>query len=374
MQQLMRLAPALVLLCAAPAAAQQVEDMEMRFAFFDQTGHGYQSVAGPPRGPGSEDALIFEPQFHLRIRQDEHWTHDVDLTVDIVSNASIDAIDAVSTASAVNEAVNIDVTSAYQDGPSRLAVRYGVHVEEPLRSGFLGGGWTLSLADDNATIGVSAEATVDFFDQITRTGANPGVGSRTSLNANLAASQILSPTTVADVAYGFTFQTGRLETTYNSVPLTDGMRDDEIFPGRRARHAFAVRLAQHIPWTATTLKASYRYYFDNYQLDAHTAEGMLYQYLVDWLYVRASYRYHQQTGVDFFAQSFVPQAFIRPQTSDSDLAPFTAHEIGLKLVLLSERSPWAGLRRSFIEASLYHYWRSNDLAVNWLALAFGRKF
>ncbi len=285
----MRLALAALAVVMIPAAATaQVEDMEMRFAFFDQTGRGYQSVAGPPRGPGSEDALIFEPQFHLRIRQDEHWVHNVDLTVDIVSNASIDAIDAVSTASAVNEAATIDVTSSYTSGPSRLDAHYGGHIEEPLRSFFLGGGWTLSLADDNATIGISGQATVDLFDQVTRTGVDPGVGNRNTLNVNLAASQVLSPTTVADVAYGLTLQTGRLETTYNSVPLTDDMRGDEVFPGRRVRHAFAARLAQHIPWTRTTLKASYRYYFDNYQLDAHTAEGFVFQYLVDWLYVRGS--------------------------------------------------------------------------------------
>jgi hypothetical protein len=364
----------LLLLVPSIAAAQQVDDMEMRFAFFDQVGHGYQSVAGPPRGPGSEDALIFEPQFHLRVRQDEHWRHDIDIGVDIVSNASIDAIDAISTASAVNEAATLEVTSSYQDGPHRIDLRYGGHIEEPLRSFFLGAGWTLSLADDNATVGVSGQATVDFFDPVDRSGYDPGLAGRQTLNANFAASQILSPTTVADVGYGFTLQTGRLETTYNSVPLTDGARDDEIFPaGRRARHAVMARLAQHVPWTHTTLKASYRYYIDNYGLDAHTAEGQLYQYLVDWLYVRGSYRWHQQSGVDFFATSFMP-GVTGPRTSDSDLAPFTAHEVGVKVVLLAERSPWESLKRSFIEASFYRYWRTNDMVVDWLALAFGRRF
>src|SRR5262249_117526 len=171
----------------------------------------------------------------------------------------------------------------------------------------------------------------------------------------------------------FTFQTGTLETTYNSVPLVGGDRGDEIFAGRRFRHAIAGRLSQHIPETRSTLKASYRYYTDNYQLTAHTVEGQLYQYLADSRYSRGSYRYHWQSGVDFFATAFEP-GWVGPQTSDSDLAPFTAHEVGLKLVLLAERSPWVGLKRSFIEASFYHYWRTNDLQVNWLTVAFGRKF
>ena len=368
---------------AAPAAAQdvtsgdvgpKVEEMEMRSAFFDQTGHGYQSVAGPAQGPGKEDALIFEPLFHLKIRQDAHWTHTVDITVDIVSNASIDAIDAMSTASAVNEAATLDVSSAYKDGDHTLTARYGGHLEEPFRSVFVGGDWTVSLADDNAAIGVSGMATFDFFDHVDRLGSQLGLETRQTLNGNLSARQLLSPTTVVDATYGFTLQTGTLQTTYNSVPLAGGGRADEIFPGRRVRHAFAARIAQHIPLTRSTIKAAYRYYLDNYQLTAHTAEGMFYQYLTDWLYLRASYRYHWQSGVDFFADSFAPSAKPGPETSDSDLAPFTAHEIGLKLVLLAERSPWVGLKRSFIEASFYRYFRSNDLDVNWLAIAFGRRF
>ena len=32
-------------------------------------------------GAGSEDALIFEPLFHLRIFQSPAWSHTVDVTV-----------------------------------------------------------------------------------------------------------------------------------------------------------------------------------------------------------------------------------------------------------------------------------------------------
>jgi hypothetical protein len=376
MRQLMLrpLVTAFAILVVAPAARGQIEEMEMRAAFFDQTGSGYQSAAGPERGPGSENALIFEPLFHLKIRQDEAWSHSVDVTVDIVSNASIDAIDAMSSASALNEAVTVDITTSYKKDDHRADVRYGFHIEEPFRSLFLGGGYTWSLADDNAAISLSGLGTFDFFDAVNRIGRDDGVAERQSLNGNLGVSQILSPTTIFDASYGLTLQTGRLETTWNSVPLAGGGRADEIFAGRRLRHALAARLAQHIAATRTTVKAAYRFYVDNYDLSAHTVEGQLYQYLADWLYVRGSYRYHMQTGVGFFGTAFRALPAQAPETSDSDLAPFAAHEIGLKIVFLAERSPWEGLKRSFIDASFYHYFRSNNLAVNWLTVAFGKRF
>jgi len=372
---LLRAAPAaLAVLFFAPDARGQVEEMEMRAAFFDQTGHGYQSVAGPARGPGSENALIFEPLFFLKIRHDESWTHDVNVTVDIVSNASIDAIDANSSASAVNEAATVDVTSTYHQDEHRAHVRYGFHIEEPFRSVFIGGGYSRSLADDNASLWITGLATFDFFDQVNRLGHDLGLGDRHTININVGGSQILSPTTLFDATYGVTLQDGRLETTWNSVPLSDGTRGDEVFPGVRLRHAVAARVAQHLPLTRTTLKAAYRFYVDNYKLVGHTVEGQLFQYLTDWLYVRGSYRYHWQSGVDFYGTVFQPLPVVVPETSDSDLAPFTAHEVGLKLVLLAERSPWETLERVFIEASFYRYFRTNDLAVNWMTLAFGRRF
>src|SRR6266542_2479448 len=127
MRQLMdrRFSIAFAILVVAPAARGQIEEVEMRAAFFDQTGSGYQSAAGPARGPGSENALIFEPLFHLKIRQDEAWSH------------------------------SIDITASYRPDNHRADVRYGFHIEEPFRSLFLGGGYTWFLADDNAAISVS---------------------------------------------------------------------------------------------------------------------------------------------------------------------------------------------------------------------------
>src|SRR5262249_14429747 len=116
-------------------------------------------AAGRRRGRGAENAPILEPMFHLLVNQSDTWSHVIDITVDIVSNASIDAIDAVSTASAVNEAATLDITSSHHDGDTTLSLRYGGHIEEPLRSAFAGGSITQHLADDNFAIELSGLAT-----------------------------------------------------------------------------------------------------------------------------------------------------------------------------------------------------------------------
>jgi hypothetical protein len=353
------------------------KEQRYRLNVYQQTGRGFQSVAKDGSGPGSEDALIVQPMLYFQVEQGKGLRHDIYIPLDVVSAASVDALDAISTASAVNEAGSIDVTTSYQADPkTQMSLRYGIHLEEPFRSWFAGAAYSRSLADDNANISVSGNATFDLFDYVTILGGFRGITTRVALNANVAFSQILSPTTLFDVNYGFTLQNGTLQTTYNSVFFDDGQtRGEELFPEQRQRHAVAARLSQHIPWTRSTLKASYRYYVDDFGLSANTATAELYQYLVPWCYVRGSYRYYDQTGVDFFQESF-PVDLLRgaSRTSDSDLAPFDSSEVAVKLVLLGERSPFASLQKAFFDAEFSQYVRSNNLEVQMFSLAYGRSF
>lgn len=356
----------------------RMDELRFRFTTYVQRGNGFQSVATEGEtGPGSEDALIFQPMALIGLVQNEKIRHDIAVPVDIVSAASVDALDAISTASRVNEAGGVDVTTTYKADPQTdLTFRYGAHIEEPYRSWFTGVGMNRRMAEDNAVLSVSANATFDLFDFVTTRGGFRGVTTRQTLNSNLGFSQILSPTTLFDANYGLTYQFGTLQTTYNSFAFADiDSRGEEVFPRSRLRNAVSGRLSQHIPLTHSTIKGSYRYYFDEFGLVAHTAEGQFYQYLTPWLYLRGSYRYYTQTGVEFFATSF-PSTLsdTTPRTSDSDLAPFDANEFEVKIVLLGERAPFLKTKNAFFDASFNRYLRSNDLGVNTASLAYGRKF
>jgi Protein of unknown function (DUF3570) len=346
----------------------QIDELRLRMTSFSQAGHGYQSVAGPLSGPGSERALILQPMALIGIRQSPRIHHEVVVPVDIVSAASVNAIDVLTHASGVNEAMGIDVTSRFEvSHEDQLVSRLAWHEEEPFGSGAFGLGYTRALADDNATLGISGQATFDRFDYLKRDGSRHGRRNRTTLNGNLSLSQLLSPTTVFDASYGLTFQQGMLQTTYDSVPLASGnARAAEIFPHSRTRHAVQARLAQHLPASHTTLRAAYRYYSDTFQLKAHSAEFELHQYLGPRFIARGSYRYYTQTGVDFFSTAFAFEGAL-PRTSDSDLAPFQAQELGLKLL-------WLARGQSTLDLSYSHYWRTNDLFANIISFGYGARF
>ncbi len=372
----------------------KLEDLYLRFTWFDQHGRGFQSKAGPPQGPGSQRLTVLQPQGMITIRQaDPRWSHQIAFALDVISSASADGLDAVSSASRDNEAGELDVTSTFSsETKGDWSLRYGVHFEEPLRSGFVGLGWVGRFADDNFTVGFNTNFVFDSFDYIHPLGWSQGQNRRYTLSDNLTLTQILSPTTLISGSYGLTFQTGTLATTWNSVYIEDARvsgcgndatqldaydcnnRKPERLPRSRMRHAFALQLNQHVPKMRATFKGTYRYYVDDFGLRAHTPGILYYQWLGRRFYLRALYRYHWQKGVSFYTtatRTTIPDD--TPLTADSDLAPFSAHQFGGKAVVyLTAPNSLRGAQ--YLDAGYSRYQRSNDLRVNVFSLGYGREF
>lgn len=360
-----------------PDPGWMLERFATRFAIFQQDSApgGFQSQAGPAdrHRPGSEQAWILQPILYARIRQDERVHHDVYIPVDVVTAASADALDVVSSASRENEAVSLDVYSTYEsDADTRYTLHWGGHIEEPLRSATLGYAVSRDLADDNAVFSLSFDGIVDFVDQVQFTGYDPGQTGRFTGTVNASLSQLLSPTTIVAVAYGLTGQAGLLQTPWNSVPIEGGDRVGDLFPHTRMRHAFVGRLAQAIPDSRTFFNAQYRLYVDDFGVIAHTPEASVTQYLGDDFSMRLSYRFHTQNAARFWT-SLLPAGydFQLPRTSDSDLAALSAHEIGGVLRWYYDHSGALTARSSYLEASYYHYERTNGLYVNLISLGWG---
>ncbi len=391
-RDLVALTLALLVSCAVGAthaddSDQQwkVEELLMRFSYFTQRGFGYQSQAGPGVR-GSETLDVWNPAMMLVARQNEKVQHRLTVPVDIITSASTDAIDVITSASRTNETVTLDINTAYTaSDEDMLDFRYGVHLEEWYRSVFGGLAYARGVAQNNATLGVSVSGYVDVFRPYGPDGGLTPPGNerdvRGAFNANAEVTQILSPTTLVKGSYGFTWQAGELLTPWNTVPVgcdpettaCEG-RIQERFPDQRRRHALYGLLAQHIPATHSTLRLGYRYYLDDYDVRAHTVTTELYQYVTHRAYLRASYRFHDQNAVYFWTRSLElsePESDA-PRTSDSDLAEFRAHELGGKILVYLD--PLQGPVPNRLELAFSRYWRTDGLTVDVFSFGYGRLF
>jgi hypothetical protein len=360
----------------------RIEAFNVRYTHFDQSGTGYQSRAattggpgselklvGPKRGPGSEWATIEQPQAEIIARQGDRITHRIWIPVDIVTAASADAIDAVSTASRMNEAGSIDWTITYKaDDKTNVSVRNGIHYEENWVSWNAGFGFTRSFLEDNTTVEAGVTQVNDWFDKYTLAGAHDGHTARSTTTLTGGVTQLLSPTTIAHADYGFTYQRGQLSNGWNIVPLTNGSEALEIVPKTRVRHALMGKVAQFLPWNGAA-HASYRFYADDWGIFGHTMELELYQRLSRISYVRFNYRFHRQSGADFFTTRAAPTFTVA--TADSDLAALDAHTFGVKGSL---DLPVRFARTLHADLAVERYFRTNDLRVSVYSCGLGFLF
>ena len=378
----------------APKRAK-IERVQAKLTFYDQYGRGYQSKAGPPQGPGSERLQVVQPAATMTIRQrNPAISHTITTVFDVVSAASPDALDVVSQASRYNEASTLDVTTGIETSErDTLQLRYGVHIEEHWRTGFGGLGYSGSFNEDNTVVSTSVNVIVDYFDDLHPRGWNDKQTYRFALNDNLSLVQVLSPTTLAMLSYGVTYQQGTLENGWNSIYVSDAPtygcfdtpdqrseydcpnRRRENLPRRRIRHAFAGQLGQHLRRTRTTLKARYRHYRDDFQLRTHTVDSWVYQWMGRRMYLRLGYRFHHQKGNQYWRRSIVEatpsDAFF---TADSDLARFNAHQPSIKGVFYLRPPGAASGGTQALDLGFSRYIRTNDLHVNVFSLGYAQSF
>ena len=346
----------------------RIRSVTTRVTAFDQYGHGYQSQAGPVRGPGSERATILEPQAEVVATQGDRLVHRLWIPVDVVTAASPNSIaspDVVSGASRHVEGGTIDWTATYKvDAVTDFSMRNGLHLEEPFRSWHSGLMATRSLADDNTVVSADVIELFDWFDRFDIHGGRHGHTTRTGTSGTVSVTQILTPTTVVNVNYGVTVLSGTMGNTWNSVPVAGASRGAERLPDERVRHALVARASQFLPWNGA-LRGYYRFYTDDWGIVAHSMEAQIMQRLSSVLYVGGLYRFHTQTGTTFFTTRASPTALLR--VADSDLAPLDSHTIGGKVVadfpLMRQGQSWQ-IESLHFEVGYERYFRTNDLQMN----------
>jgi hypothetical protein len=209
----------------------------------------------------------------------------------------------------------------------------------------------------------------DWLDRFNIFGTRLGRDYRSSTNGNIALTQLLSPTTVGHLSYGFTVQLGELSNTWNAVPLSTGNLDRELLPHLRHRHALVGRIMQALPWQGA-IHGFYRFYADNWGILAHTVEVELYQHLSRFTYLRFNYRFHDQSAPYFWTTNASPTATYR--SADSDLGAFYAQTIG-GLFAVDMRFV-RRVRDLHFDFGYERYFRSNDLVANIYTCAAGFRF
>ena len=199
--------------------------------------------------------------------------------------------------------------------------------------------------DKNTTVKFSLNG---FFDRVTIIRWNgkedEGEDDRVSFSSSLNWYQVISPTAHGELGTTISYQSGFLETAFNSVVLEDptflpdlalhnnaqGIEVQEELPVDRIRGVVFGRLRKFIK-PRSSIELYGRIYADSWGINSFTAKPQFqYWFIEDSVSLGLQYRYYIQTEADDFKDHFSYAADRgRPfLTQDSDLGDFDAHSVG----------------------------------------------
>lgn len=219
---------------------------------------------------------------------------------------------------------------------------------------------------------------------------------RNSYSASISFSQILTKKIQMSVFMDLLKQEGLLATPYQRVYFADKANyyigdpqyipvyetsanigvyhladDKERLPSSRFKVPVGARLNFYIN-EYVVARTYYRYYQDNWGIQAHTASIELPVKLSSKFTVAPSYRYYTQSASDYFAPYEQHLSTEEYYTSDYDLSKFDSNQYGVALtytdIFAQAKIFILGLKS--IDLRLNHYERSDGLSANIASLGF----
>ena len=157
-------------------------------------------------------------------------------------------------------------------------------------------------------------------------------------------SQILSRTLVVNVDYESIAENGFLNNPYRSARIL-GASVPERYPRARTSNAVAIRAVKGFApgdKLQSSIRFDYRYFWDTWDVHAHTLTLAYQRYFSDRWLGEVHYRFYDQTRASFYSDNFtVEQNYM---ARDKELSTFTDHTVGAKITYRLSNDPTAVYR------------------------------
>ena len=183
----------------------------------------------------------------------------------------------------------------------------------------------------------------------------------------LALSQVLTKNLIMSLNYDAVTDEGFLHNPYRSVryidtsnttSLTTGTQK-EVYPETRTSNAIAAQIKYYLPYRAT-IGAGYRFYTDDWDIEAHTAEIGYTHPLGDKWIIDLGYRYYTQSNADFYSDLFPRQDAQNFLARDKELSEFTDHSVMFGIGYEFLGHGWHFIDRASLNLNYRHVWFNYD--------------
>jgi hypothetical protein len=316
----------------------KIEEVNFVTGFYVQNGDN-AAVTG---GKGNEHLTDLATSLNLTLskydqKQRKH-SFKFELGVDVYSSASSDKINphTISSASKGDTRVYPSINYLLQDDENKYNFGGGLSYSQEFDYTSYGANIQFSKWNQDRNSELTAKASV-FLDEwkvilpIELRANNKDHNDyrpRNSYSLGLVYSQVVNRNFQIALLTDLVYQAGLLSTRYQRVYFTDGTVKSENLPDNRTKIPLGVR-ANYFLGDNIVLRGFYRYYWDSWNVNAHTASLELSYKLTPFVSVAPSYRFYTQTAADHFSNYATHSPLEKMYSSDYDLSKFTSNMFGV---------------------------------------------
>lgn len=357
-------------------------EIKALFSYYNQDGN-HSAITG---GTGTEKLLVKVTDLEIKLKPDSVNTIDIGGGVDVITSASRDNIDyTMSSASKVDMRWHINaVYSRTLKKDVTASIGSGLSIESDYASLPISFSILRSNPQKSREISVSLNC---FFDDL-RWGRlswdyrKPvkliypyelrykewfSIYGRNSYNLQLAYYRAINNKLQLAVYPEAVYQHGLLSTPYHRVFFNSREERVENLPLNRWKLPLAIQLNSYVA-DHLILKFYYRFYHDNWGINAHTFQVDAPIEINKGVTLSPSVRAYTQTAADYFkeySEHSPKEAFY---TSDHDLSSFFSYKFGLGARFRPPKN--AGKHYEFHEIEIRYsfYHRSDDLSAHIISL------
>ncbi len=355
----------------------KIEEINFVSSYYKQDGDNAAVTGGIGSQKLSDIANIIDVKLTRYDKKLRKNSLDLELGIDHYSSASSDKVDlsANSSASSADTRFYPAITWTVEDEKKGNTV--GVGVSSSIEYDYQSFGGNIQFAkktkDKNGEFSANLNAYLDQVKLILpvelRTGSAKSNGSaaRNTFAGSFAYSQIINKQLQVAFLADVVQQQGYLSLPFHRVHFKDKSVHQESLPDSRFKIPLGFR-ANYFAGDNIIIKTYYRFYTDDWGLQAHTANLELPIKLTPFLSLSPFYRYYTQTAIKYFAPYEQHTASDKYYTSNYDLSAFSSHFFGAGIRTTPPKGVFGKKHFSMMEIRYGHYAKNINMNANIVSL------
>lgn len=345
----------------------KLEEINLVSSYYRQDGNNAAVTGGTGSEKLTDIANVFDVKLTRYDKKFRKHSFTAEIGIDHYTSASSDKIDLKANSSASHADTRFYPSINWSIENEKKGTTIGAGLSSSTEFDYQSFGGTISLS--KKTNSKSGEFTAKFqtyLDQVSliapielRTGSNSrgddyASAARNTFSGSFSYSQIVNERLQLLFLADIVKQTGYLSLPFHRVYFSDATVHQENLPDSRFKIPLGFR-ANYYFGDKFIIKTYYRFYKDDWGLNAHTANIEIPFKITPFLSVSPFYRFYTQTAIDYFAPYKSHTAQAGYYTSNYDLSRFNSNFFGTGIRVAPPKGVFGLPRFNMLELRYGHY-------------------